>query len=89
MTLLRVSPWYQEAFDKGVEWGIKQGELRAAKRIVRLILQERFGALPTIVTARLDTITLDQSDDLVRHALRAPSLDDFLAHLPAPAAPTE
>lgn len=83
MAILRTSPWYQEAFDKGID----QGELRKGQRMLRLMLAARFGELPAAVTERLNKITSDQADALVQVVMRAASLAEFLAHLPTPESP--
>ncbi|MBC8102976.1 MAG: hypothetical protein H7Z41_10360 [Cytophagales bacterium] len=62
-TLLR-----EEFVQEGIEQGIEQGTLRAQRETLRRLLQAKFGVLPDLIVARIET--LDSSFELETLLLR-------------------
>ena len=68
-TMALASIWEQES--------IIMGALHGKWELIALQVQDRFGAVPAEVTARLDRLTSDQFNDLARALLRFDTLADL------------
>ncbi len=99
MTVLRESPWYQELLEEGLEKGhqqglqeglqegLQQGLQQGALRQLLRVLEHRFHLEPTVpssVQARLETLTVEQLEEMLDVALAAKTLDEFVERLPSP-----
>ncbi|MBK1720490.1 DUF4351 domain-containing protein [Thiocystis violacea] len=71
-----VSSFERIAQRKGVEKGVEQGIGQGQARLIQLQLQQRFGALPPEVEARLQGATPEQLERWALRILDAASLDD-------------
>lgn len=63
---------------RGEKRGEAQGEVRAHRRTLRQVIEERFGAIPTEMSERIEAV--DDVDILTawtRDALRAASIEDL------------
>jgi len=67
--------WRQEGKEQGIKEGVKEGERKA----LRLVLQERFGALPEWAEERLASTEEEQLIRWLGLAVSAPSLEQLLA----------
>jgi hypothetical protein len=59
--------WEQELLARGQELGVELGQLASYRESLRLLLEERFGVLPTEVVARIEATT---DRERLRAALR-------------------
>jgi hypothetical protein len=58
--------------------GEKTGELRAERRVLRAMLEDRFGALPEALVQRIEaTEDLQQLEACCRQVVRIQSLDEL------------
>lgn len=80
MTIVRQSPWYQEAFDEGHQKGIERGRVAAEELLLR-VLTRRLGTAPDDVKQRLDRLSLSQLQALVDIAFDAASWAEFQNHV--------
>ncbi|NEO93660.1 MAG: DUF4351 domain-containing protein [Moorea sp. SIO3G5] len=78
MTVLRESPWYQEILQEGFAQGIQQERRGSLERILKL----RFSEIPSEISVRIQSLTLEQLEELMATALTVNSLDEFTQHLP-------
>ncbi|NEO02634.1 MAG: DUF4351 domain-containing protein [Moorea sp. SIO3I7] len=86
MTVLRESPWYQEILQEGVaqgiEQGIEQGIQQERRGSLERILKLRFSEIPSEISVRIQSLTLEQLEELMATALTVNSLDEFSQNLP-------
>ncbi|NER87081.1 DUF4351 domain-containing protein [Moorena sp. SIO3A2] len=86
MTVLRESPWYQEILQEGlaqgIEQGIEQGIQQERRGSLERILKLRFSEIPVEISIRIQSLTLEQLEELMATALTVNSLDEFTQHLP-------
>ncbi|NEP25860.1 MAG: DUF4351 domain-containing protein [Moorea sp. SIO3I6] len=78
MTVLRESPWYQEILQEGVARGIQQERRGSLERILKL----RFSEIPSEISVSIQSLTLEQLEELMATALTVNSLDEFSQNLP-------
>lgn len=68
----------KEGYEEGLQQGLQQGMLANAREMVLEALAERFGLIPRDLEERIMAIdSRRQIKELLRHALRAQSLDEF------------
>lgn len=65
--------WYEQGEEKGIE----KGQLLAQRRMLRRLVEKRFGALSPEIIARIDTWTAEQLDAAILAVLDAQSLKDL------------
>ncbi|WP_293102958.1 DUF4351 domain-containing protein [Moorena sp. SIOASIH] len=94
MTVLRESPWYQEILQEGVAQGIEQGIQQGVAQGIEQGIQEerrgglerilklRFSEIPSEISVRIQSLTLEQLEELMATALTVNSLDEFMQNLP-------
>ncbi|WP_293035967.1 DUF4351 domain-containing protein [Moorena sp. SIO1F2] len=86
MTVLRESPWYQEILQEGVaqgiEQGIEQGIQQERRGSLERILKLRFSEIPSEISVSIQSLTLEQLEELMATALTVNSLDEFSQNLP-------
>ncbi|NEO03986.1 MAG: Rpn family recombination-promoting nuclease/putative transposase, partial [Moorea sp. SIO3I7] len=86
MTVLRESPWYQEILQEGlaqgIQQGIEQGIQQERRGSLERILKLRFSEIPVEISVRIQSLTLEQLEELMATALTVNSLDEFTQHLP-------
>jgi hypothetical protein len=70
MIVLEESPWYQEI--------MRRGEHRARVRILLLILEQRFGAVPPDLSDRLTRLEISTLEMLTPMVVTATSVEEFL-----------
>lgn len=75
MVVLEQSPWYQEILNRGID--------QAERKMLQRILVQRFGEVPPVIAAHIETLTIEQVDTLVDMALAAETLEKFLSELPS------
>ncbi|HLP90422.1 MAG TPA: DUF4351 domain-containing protein [Nostocaceae cyanobacterium] len=78
MAVLRESPWYQEILSEGEQRGLQQGVQQGALRQLIRVLQLRFGEIPQVVQAKLESESLEQLESLMDAAIAVSSLDEFI-----------
>ncbi|MBK1733516.1 DUF4351 domain-containing protein [Thiococcus pfennigii] len=71
-----VSSFERSAQKKGMEKGIAKGIGTGQVRLLRLLIQQRFGAPPPEVEARLQGATLEQLEHWALRVLDAATLDE-------------
>ena len=76
---LRESPWGKQFLQEGVQQGVQKGKLEMLKRLLR----ERFGELPSSVESDLAQLSAKQLEELVGLAIKVDSLEEFIAAVPA------
>jgi len=92
MTVLRESPWYQEAEQRGEQRGIgigrqeghQEGREEGQQAMLRTLedfLRYRFAQAPPELQVCLSSLRLEQLRALVNVALTAASLDEFAAEV--------
>jgi hypothetical protein len=69
-----IGPWIIEAEQKGIEQGLRAGELTVLRRQI----EKRFGALPSWAREKLASMPPSELEDLSERVLDAASLDDLL-----------
>ncbi|NEO74830.1 MAG: DUF4351 domain-containing protein [Moorea sp. SIO4G3] len=82
MTVLRESPWYQEILQEGLAQGIEQGIQQERRGSLERILKLRFSEIPSEISVRIQSLTLEQLEELMATALTVNSLDEFSQNLP-------
>lgn len=71
----------QQGLEQGLQQGIEQGLQQGALRQLLRLLTTRFGDVPTEIEPRLQTLDLNQLEDLVEVALTVGSLEQFVNQL--------
>jgi flagellar biosynthesis/type III secretory pathway protein FliH len=69
----------QEAFDSGAEQGFEHGFQAVQRGLLRDLLTRRFGALPAVIDARLDTASPPDIERWTQRIVDAASLDEVFA----------
>jgi hypothetical protein len=67
----------EQGLAEGREQGLEQGQAEGSRRIMRVLLEKRFGMLPAWVNQRLASCTDSQTDDLALRLLDAKSLESL------------
>ena len=67
----------REGREEGRQEGRQEGLIEASQKMLRLMLEQRFGTLPQWVDARLADSSVSQLDDMAVRILQAASLDDL------------
>ncbi len=84
---MKESSVYQAALREGEAQGEVKGRLAEARRMLRLVGQDLFGALDAASTARLEAIQdIGLLEDLLVRVRRCASWEDLLQDTPAPRA---
>ena len=69
-------------FRSGLEKGLEKGILQTAREAIIDVLDTRFGQVPDSVRERVNTIGSEPTlKNLLRRAVRTPSLEEFQAAL--------
>lgn len=67
----------QEGIEQGMQMGIERGLLEGQRRIVRELLETRFGPLAPAALAKLEILSGDRLTELARAVVSGNSLDDL------------
>lgn len=73
-----IGPEYRRGVREGVEQGVQQGVQQGELRILRRMIEKRFGKLPEWAEERLASRTAIELEELGIRTLDAPSLEDLL-----------
>jgi len=73
----------QKGLEQGLEQGREEGLQQGATRAILRLLSHRFGVLPPAIEGQLGALAVDQLEALLDLALSVPSIEDFVAGLPA------
>ena len=72
----------QQGMEQGIHKGIQQGMIQDAQEMVLEVLEERFGVPGASLVAQVKAITTREIlKSLLKHAIRAKTLDDFKKQL--------
>jgi hypothetical protein len=67
--------WPEELLAEGMAQGRAEGELRTCRRNLRLVLEERFGAVPEALAQQIEQLgDLERLESSIRQALRIQEL---------------
>lgn len=69
----------------GITKGLEQGRQEEACRLLVRLLQRRFGTVTPDMQERLQSLNVDQLEDLFNLALSVPTIDELIEQLPNPA----
>jgi Uma2 family endonuclease len=72
----------QQGLEQGLQQGLEQGLQQGARRQLLRLLTTRFGSVPEDVETRLQSLDLNQLEELVEVALTAEAIAQFANHLP-------
>ncbi len=61
-----------------IQEGRKEGEARGCGRMLRILLEDRFGAIPESVNAFIASSDSESLTSLFRYALKAPSMQAII-----------
>jgi hypothetical protein len=64
-------------YEQGIEKGIEKGEILGQQKLIRDLLEDRFGPLSQQVVERLMDLSAERLNSLGRAVLRAPSLKEL------------
>jgi hypothetical protein len=74
------STFYQVMFKEGREIGLREGRIKAVRKLLLRLGRIRFGQLPKATCARIEAVdVLDRLEHLAERLLTATSWDDLLA----------
>lgn len=77
--VMRESVIYQDILQEGLQQGVQQG----IKSSILDALEVRFGAVPSEVAERLNFLTTEQLQQLLRQSVTSRSLEEFINQLPS------
>jgi hypothetical protein len=69
--------WYEEGIEKGIEEGIEKGIEKGECRMLRRLIEERFGPLSASAVARLEAWPAERLEEVGLKLLRAVSLEEL------------
>jgi flagellar biosynthesis/type III secretory pathway protein FliH len=72
----------QQGLEQGLQQGLEQGLQQGARRQLLRLLTTRFGSIPEDVETRLQSLDLNQLEELLEVALTAEAIAQFENHLP-------
>ncbi len=72
----------QQGLEQSLQQGLEQGLQQGARRQLLRLLTTRFGSVPEDVETRLQSLDLNQLEELVEVALTAEAIAQFANHLP-------
>lgn len=64
-------------FEKGMEKGMEEGMEQGKRKLLKLVLEERFGPLSHPVSQRVDQWPSDQVESLFKSAIKAQNLQEL------------
>ena len=77
-TMPHITLFEELALKEGLEKGLQKGILQKAREAILDVLDTRFGEVPDAVRERVNALCSEPTlKDLLRHAARVPSLDEF------------
>ncbi|MBW4492541.1 MAG: hypothetical protein KME26_05530 [Oscillatoria princeps RMCB-10] len=79
--IMRESVIYQDILEQGVQQGLQQGQQQALKTSILDALDARFGSVPAEVAPKLEGLTPEQLQGLLRQAVLCGTLDAFIRQL--------
>jgi flagellar biosynthesis/type III secretory pathway protein FliH len=72
----------EKGLEQGIQKGLEKGILQNAREAILDVLDTRFGQVPDSVRERVNTIGSEPTlKNLLRRAVRTPSLEEFQAAL--------
>ncbi|MFB2882108.1 hypothetical protein [Floridanema aerugineum] len=81
--VMRESVIYQDILQEGLQQGVQQGVQQGIKSSILDALEVRFGAVPSEVAERLNFLTTEQLQQLLRQSVTSRSLEEFINQLPS------
>ena len=78
---MRESVIYQDILEQGIQQGLQQGQQQALKTSILDALDARFGSVPAEVAPKLEGLTPEQLQGLLRQAWTCAALDAFIRQL--------
>ena len=76
---MRESVIYQDILEKGLEQGLEQGRQEGERSLTLRLLTRRVGEIPEAMRSRLDTLLIDQLENLGEALLDFRSIADLEA----------
>ena len=73
-----LGPMYEKAVKEGEIKGKLEGEREGELRVLRRLIEKRFGSLPGWAAERLSGQTTAELEELSLHVLDVPNLEDLL-----------
>ncbi|MSU79801.1 MAG: DUF4351 domain-containing protein [Gemmataceae bacterium] len=67
----------QTTYDRGIIKGRQEGLENGQRSLLRILMEERFGPLPTSFVDRLQTMTMDELIQLGKAAVKVNSIEEL------------
>jgi hypothetical protein len=74
-----LGPAIRKGIEQGIEQGLQKGVHKGETKILRIMLEKRFGRLPVWVKERLKKCTVQEAEDLALRLLDARTLEELFA----------
>jgi hypothetical protein len=69
----------EQGIEQGIQQGLRKGLQKGETKILRIMLEKRFGRLPVWVKERLKKCTVQEAEDLALRVLDARNLEDLFS----------